>query len=466
MPASPPARSYGATAGAINDDTLSVVSMPGIDDVGPTAAILVVSAVVAKDSPDRASSSSVHDISPSQATDRSTSDIEEPYATPLLYSPKSETRRLRYAFFTMFPMFMGYAAMVTMQDNIKNRLHIGDNGSSSSYEFSFATSLLYLGNLIFRLMHNVILAPARPRHRVGIAYLCMTLATGMLGVIYYLLDSKNIAYVYVAYLLGGVAIGTFESNLISVITPLGHQTKVWAQFGIPLGFNGVSVGAFLLFALYPGDLHLQCGVYLFISLANLLGLIFFYIFIPDITFESSHKTLAVFVEDVKQFRSWAPKITCHAIALCVDMFAVSFASAIQLYIYNVAHIPLYLHATATIPKNAFRAWFNCCSLLGDATGRKLAYSTHRHYHPFYFLIATVAGVGMVLSKTALLAPFGMMAIMFANGSIYAHTTKYVDDVVQHQYNLISLSAWLFVGDIGSFSGSNVVNAVRVALGSV
>jgi hypothetical protein len=293
----------------------------------------------------------------------------------------------------------------------------------------------------------------------------MTIATGSLGVVYYLFDSKDMAFVYVAYLFGGVAIGTFESNLISVITPLGHGTKIWAQLGIPFGFNGVSVGAFLLFALFPGNLGLQCGVYLAIAAANLLGLIFFYVCIPDVVFESSHKSLGVFIADVKEFRSWAPKIIFHALALCVDMFAVSFAAAIQLYIYDTDHIPLYLNAAHTIPKNAFRSVFNCCSMLGDATGRKLAYATHRHCHPTYFLIFTVIGVALVLSKTAIVAPLGMLCIMFANGSIYAHTTKYVDDIVQHQYNLISLSAWLFVGDVGSFSGSNVVNAVRVALGS-
>ena len=35
-------------------------------------------------------------------------------------------------------------------------------------------------------------------------------------------------------------------NLLSVITPLGDDTKVWAIVGMPLGFNTISVIGFAL----------------------------------------------------------------------------------------------------------------------------------------------------------------------------------------------------------------------------
>lgn len=381
-------------------------------------------------------------------------------------SPKTEMKTMRFAFFTMFPMFMGYAAMVTLQAEIKGRLGIGNNGGARSYEFGFAVSLLYMGNLVFRLMHNVFFSFIRPRYRVAVSYICMTIATGTLAFVYYVANDKHIAWVYVAYIIAGIGVGTFESNLISVLTPLGHGTKVWAQYGIPIGFNGVSIGAFALFAAWPNLLELQCGVYLFISISNLLGLVFFILAIPDIPFESTHKTIKVFFSDLKHFREWVPLIWQHTLALSVDMFALGFNAAIQLYIYDVPHIPLWAGAATTIPVNGFRAWFNACSLLGDATGRKLAYKTHRHLNPFLFLFFTFAGTAMVLSKQAIIAPFGMWFVMFANGSIYAHTTKFIDDKVDRRFNLVSLSAWLLLGDVGSFGGANAVNPIRVLIGSV
>jgi hypothetical protein len=325
---------------------------------------------------------------------------------------------------------------------------------------------LYLGNLVFRLLHNVLFCFLRPRYRVVVAYVCMTVATGMLGIAYYIFDSKNIVFVYLAFILAGVAVGTFESNLISSITPLGHGTKVWAQYGIPIGFNGVSVGAFALFAAFPGDHMLECGVYLFISAANVVGLLFFLVAIPDVVFASTHKSLGIFLSDLRHFRDWMPLIWKHSAALAIDMFTVSFASAVQLYIYDLDDLPLYARASWTMPKNAFRSAFNCCSMIGDGTGRKLAYWSSRHTNPLFFLLSTVVGLALILSKQTIAAPFGMFFVMFANGSIYAHTTKFVDDDVDHRFNLVALSAWLFVGDIGSFTGSNLVNAVRVVVGNV
>jgi hypothetical protein len=41
--------------------------------------------------------------------------------------------------------------------------------------------------------------------------------------------------------LGGVGIGTFESNLLSTIAPLGKRTKLWAIVGMPVRFSQRSV---------------------------------------------------------------------------------------------------------------------------------------------------------------------------------------------------------------------------------
>ena len=56
---------------------------------------------------------------------------------------------------------------------------------------------------------------------------------------------------------GGQAVGTFESNVLSAIAPLGHATKTWAVIGIPVGYNIINVGSFLVMSIDQSSVALQ-----------------------------------------------------------------------------------------------------------------------------------------------------------------------------------------------------------------
>lgn len=371
----------------------------------------------------------------------------------------------RLAMLTTIPVFMGYAGMICLQGKVKTQMGIKDGGNEDSYLFSTGVSMLYFGNLLFRLLHNVIFSFMRPRHRVVVAYSCMALAHSLIALVFFVADSRSVAFVYVAYLLSGVAIGTFESNLISTLTPLGHGTKSWAVLGIPVGFNLVSVGSFILFAIFPDSVGLELGIYVVIACVNVAGLLFFHFVVPKIDFEASQASISDFVRDIKLWREWAPLIWKHCLALSLDMFCVSLFSSVALFVFDVSHVPLFPYSDTLVPRNGFQAVYNACAFLGDFTSRKIAYRD-RSRNPLLFLVLSAVGASLVLSKTALVAPIGMFLVMFANGSIYAQTTKYVDNAVPRSYNLIALSFWLFIGDIGSFIGANVVAPIRTGVGAV
>jgi hypothetical protein len=371
---------------------------------------------------------------------------------------------LRRAIFTTIPLFMGYAGMVMLQANVKRRIGIKD-GDAGSQLFSTGAGCLYIGNLLFRLLHNVLFTFLTPRQRVMLSYTLMIAAQLTLGLAYFVFNLKTLVFVFVAYGLAGVAIGSFESNLISSITPLGHGTKSWAVIGIPIGFNGVSVGFFALFAIWPGNVWLQGGAYFFIALANLLGLVFFVVAIPAVEFGASHDNIRKFIEDAKAWRIWFPTIWKHSVALMIDMFGVSLFSAVALYIFDLDEIPIYPGSDVTVPRNAFQMVYNFCAFLGDFSARKIAYMD-KSRNPFFYLVLMLCGAALVLSKTALVAPIGMFFVMFCNGSIYAQSTRHVDNEVDDRFNLIGLSIWLFVGDIGSVAGSQLVHVVRQLVGPV
>ena len=104
--------------------------------------------------------------------------------------------------------------------------------------------------------------------------------------------------------------------------------------------------------------------------------------------------------------------------------------------------------------DAYFAMFNCFTFLGDTLSRKVAYWWTTPPHPAWFLLLSAAGIAMATAKLPIIAPLGIFCVFFANGSVYALSTRHIDAKVPHAYNLISLSIWLFVGDIGSVSGAN------------
>ncbi len=127
-------------------------------------------------------------------------------------------------------------------------------------------------------------------------------------------------------------------------------------------------------------------------------------------------------------------------------------------LYAPAQMIFGSHSNALMNHDRYFAVFNMHTFLGDTISRKVAY-----YFPpapvlSYVSIIIVGSILSLLKMPILLWP-GLFLIFFANGSIYATTTKHMDNTFKEgtelaQYHLIALSVWLFVGDIGSVTGSN------------
>merc|ERR1740124_794472 len=280
----------------------------------------------------------------------------------------------------------------------------------------------------------------------------MFVAMILLGFGFFVFKTTFIPFVYIAYFFVGVSVGTYESNMLSCITPLGHDTKVWAILGMPVGFNAVSIVGFLLM----GNVGLS-PFWLYFATAVLccLGIFTMYSRIPDIVIENNGQTLPQFIDNLKQIRQWFPLIWKHCIALMIDMFAVSFFTAYNIYFWHGGKsLPMDgINTSDLLNHDTFFSIINCCTFIGDFASRKLVY-TFPLFDPLMYVGLTIIGGGMCLAEIAWMVPIGMLFIFFANGAIYATSTKYIDKHVKKEFNLISLSFWLFIGDIGSVVGSN------------
>jgi hypothetical protein len=412
-------------------------------------------------------------------------------------------------------VFMGYAALVTLQHKLKD-VHDETHHPEDSAMFKHASTLNYVGNLIFRIAHNFFFAFLSPRQRVHASLLSMAAATGTLAFAMCIGRSPWIGWVFLSYFLGGVGVGTFESNLLASISPLGHQTKKWAILGMPLGFNLISVGGFLL---------MQAGVplvalYLTVLVSCFASMLVFHLGVParptptaspslagpllpaadggssEVPALSTGLQFARFRADVASIGSWCPRMAAHTLALMCDMcarrtkrlspralpslprvsqgpccawtsstrdcrrYCVSFFSSIMLYLFNdsakAGQVALLGPNTTRwlVPHDAYFAVYNCFTFFGDTLSRQLVYRAARLYHPCVYLAFSAVGAALCLIHIPLVAPLGIFCIFFANGAVYATSTKHIDTNIDRRVGLTALSVWLFIGDIGSVLGSN------------
>jgi len=261
-------------------------------------------------------------------------------------------------------------------------------------------------------------------------------------------------WVFFAYGFGGVGIGTFESNFLSTIAPLGKKTKIWAIIGIPVGINLITVGGFAL---------LQVGlfvgwIYVVVLCFEAVGLVLFFLRIWRDAGTGNAIDLLDFFRQIKQWRYWFPQIGWYSLALMIDMFCVSmFSPGVMLYIYDQNYVSF---GNLQLPNNWLFSIYNACFFLGDTLSRRIFFLM-KPIFPLFFLLFAVIGVACGLSNVIYLIFFCSFFVSFCNGSIYSQANRSIDSKVPKQFSLIAFSFWLFLGDIGSVIGSNLISYVNV-----
>jgi len=358
-------------------------------------------------------------------------------------------------FVVNMPMFCGYAALFGLQHEVKTRFGIKDSNSPESFEFGFACSFLYIFNLMFRFLHNVVFGSISPFGRTLIAMTSMITAMTILAVPICILEDYQMHWVYLAYAFGGVAVGTFEGNLLCCLTPLGHRTKHITITAIPVGITTVLVGGFLLMG--PPFYFSVTTLYMGVAFGILLGMVTFATRIPRNT-TVEQPNLKRFALEAKAWRQWLPKMWHYPLATAVDMFTLSaFSPGVALYIWDQKTVTIM--AGLTMPTDTFFALYNTANMAGGLLGRILSYQM-RPRHPLCYTVFNVVGASMLLLKMPLLAPLSTFLVMIGDGLIYGAIARHIDTNIPKEFNLIAISFWLFVGDFGSVLGSNLISYIR------
>ncbi|CAJ1424755.1 unnamed protein product [Effrenium voratum] len=352
----------------------------------------------------------------------------------------------------VLPCFSGYAALFGLQHEVKARLRIADDSSAASHHFGAAVSCLYLFGLIFRIGHKVVFSRLHPRARVHVAQICMMLSMLVMSVVVLTMECYDLYWVILAYSLGGAAMGSFESNLLNCLTPFGHRTKRLAILGIPLGVNSILIGGFFLMG--PPLQVPVTEVFFAVAVLNLLGLLVFAIWIPRHG-EAGMGGVRELLADCKGCRHWLPQLWHYPLAFAVDTFTLAgFSPGLSLYVYNKEVVQL--TEGFVLETKTFFAFYNTANMLGGLCGRWLSYRLPQR-HPAVYVGFNALGAGLLLLRRPVLAPAGAFLVMLGDGLIYGTISRHVDTAIPQEFNLIAISYWLFVGDLGSLLGSSLIS---------
>eukprot|EP00929_Paragymnodinium_shiwhaense_P034518 TRINITY_DN18765_c0_g1_i1.p1 TRINITY_DN18765_c0_g1~~TRINITY_DN18765_c0_g1_i1.p1 ORF type:complete len:694 (+),score=119.13 TRINITY_DN18765_c0_g1_i1:168-2249(+) len=408
------------------------------------------------------------------------------------------------SFFVVYAVFCAYAALFGLQHEVKQRFGQADDGSAESESFNFAFSSLFVFNLIIRLGHRLIFFKLTPRTRVFVAMSALGLSMMILAVVICTLEWFQLSWVYLAYSLGGVGVGCFESNFLSTITPLGSATKRCAIAAIPVGVSSLLVLGFFL-------LGPPCYVdvrFLYLAVVGwlLIGMAIVAFRIPAIPLvpaeqqqqkqqdssacgqegdetgraamplatrgdsydaqvqkgEAPHllqRACQLLSADWRQCRQWLPHFWTRPFASTLDMLCLScFAPGCLLYVYDDPTVEL-LPGLRLQTHTYFALLNSFCMMggvLGRCTGHKFGFR-----HPLVYSLVSLVGVGLVMLWDPLVALLGVSLVMLGDGLIYASMSHYIDLTIAKQHNLQAISYWLFIGDLGSVLGSCLIAPVQL-----
>lgn len=385
---------------------------------------------------------------------------------------------VRAAFFVALPAFAAYSALFSLQGEVKKIYGVSNDSSHDSRLFSFATSFVYLFNLIFRCLHNVCFDFCGPRRRVYIALSCMVTSMAILTSICLGLLDTSFFYLFIAYALGGMGIGTFEANLLSSLTWLGHKTKKYTTLAVPVGICSTQLAGYSLMAV-----GVRVSTILCIVTAGLVAaavIMYYWVPVQENTDEAGirrQSSRAALARDIADWRRWLPQMWHLAPPMAFDMLCLSsFAPGVLLFIYDKPQVaiirPPVVNKTLTMPTHIFFAIYTVLMALGGLLGRALPWSFKRLHHPASFIPVSAFGVMLCAVGTPhqyfgcmgpILASIGAMMLYLGDGLIYGTICRSIDERVPQAFNLAAVSCWLFVGDFGSVLGANMIPYIRDAL---
>jgi len=386
-------------------------------------------------------------------------------STSLLPSSEEQRKRDTYkiGFIITLPVFMGYASCFSLQKKLSVVFGLteGVSGTHLATVYGLAVSFVYFFNLIFRVFgHNIVFGMLKPRDRVIAALVCCTIGMTALSILSFQKKPPSVAWVFLTYSFVGMCEGSYGPNMLNVVNRLG-DTRKYVILAMPTGVATITLLAFLLMAL---GVPFQ-AFYIFTACNCIIGIIIYLFTIypasKKFSDEDANFDLKAFCKDLCEIKSWFPPIWKHSVIFLVNMICLAmFNPGCTLYAYH-SRVTYSLFGF-TLDNDWFMFLYNFGGFCGDFISRKVM-DKKRLIDPIWYFVLLLFAFAMNIVLIPEIAPLAAFGFMWANGGLYAQSTKKIGEIFKEKYHLTATSTWLFIGDAGSTSGSFIIQPIRAQI---
>jgi len=386
---------------------------------------------------------------------------------------------VRSVVLVMLAMVLGYASTVgPLQYELKVALGI-NQVDQTAHKFTEFAGFAHIGKFVGYIAHDLILYPVSPLARVYVSMIFMYVGIMVPTVYVFMLSTKRVDIVLIAYSLTGFGFGVFNVTFLSVITPLGTATKGWAILGFPLGFAMINIvcplcSYFGIPTKYLFSCMLACmpvGLYVFTELPLL-----------NCLFQKKDEATGAAERDgghgtVAQQSLWQSLMNGKSwmfgmVPQLLGRFFVEYVmqNNPSYYVYNhPSLVPLWSpnsRGEGTVDKHLFFTAFGTAVFLADLVGRRISFmlplDTLR-YNVILLACAVACSLlafGLMAFDIAALAVVAIFLAFWGNGLMYGAGVKYIDSSVPGENILAAYSAWSVSGGVASILGTQMIDVSR------
>jgi len=327
-------------------------------------------------------------------------------------------------------------------------------------------AMVQWGKTFMTLGQNVLLAAVSTGTRVYISMGVMFVGVLIPPLFIYTLGSTWLGWVTGSYLCIGLALGIFECTYLSVIVPLGPNTKSIAIMGFPAAFAIVNIIGQTLMALFDMPVVI---IFWYVALCMPVAFLAFRRICPA---EAKHQgksyKQAGLCKSMSDWKTWVPRMIPFCLVNIVSHFTMESVLPAVFNTFNDHEVPLWgpEDNSYLMKKQWFLVILSICMAVGDMSSRKIGFMFNmdtlmKNYLGLAFaLICSVVGLLLTLTGIAALVWFSVALAFFGSGFNYAVTAKYIDRFLPRKHNLHGYSLWMFVGYGGAIAGATLVTLVR------